>query len=94
MPQRSVLSMMGAALNSLTIKSRAYLRSVLCCSQKKKTRKRGMIGTKAAVISWRPSDSDSRVWSRVVESDRAALGSASEASFVTVCSKRALGDPW
>jgi hypothetical protein len=94
MPQRSVLSMMGAALDSSTIKSRVYLRSVLCCSQKKKTRKRGMIGTKAAVISWRTPDSDSRIWRRVVESDSAALGTTNETSFVMVCAKRALGDPW
>ena len=53
-----------------------------------------MIGTKAAVISWRASDSDSRVRRRVVESDIAALGSASAASFVMVCNRRALGDPW
>lgn len=85
--------MMGAALDSSTMKSRVYLRLVLCCSQKKKTRKLGMIGTKAAVTSWRPSDSDSRVLRRFVESDSAALGSASEASFVMVCSRRALGDP-
>ena len=29
-----------------------------------------------------------------MESDSAALGSASEASFIMVCNKRALGDPW
>jgi hypothetical protein len=35
-----------------------------------------------------------RIWRRVVESDSAALGTTNETSFVMVCAKRALGDPW
>tara|TARA_R110002060_G_scaffold2310_2_gene3968 strand:+ start:287 stop:475 length:189 start_codon:yes stop_codon:yes gene_type:complete len=53
-----------------------------------------MRGTKAAVASWRASDSDSRVLVRVVESEIAALGRAREARLVMVFKIRALDEPW
>ena len=56
--------------------------------------KRDRSGTKAAVTSWRASDSDSRVRVRVVESEIAALGRAREARLVMVFKMRALDDPW
>ena len=45
----------------------------------------GLPGTKAAVTSWRTMDSESRIWSRVVESDNAAFGTANDVSFVAAC---------